>query len=64
VTNRRYLTLIPTERQQVLRRLKHGPDLPREDLAEFACRVRREVLAERASGEAEEKAGAGEKVQR
>ena len=42
-----YLTLTPSERQTVLRRLKHGPALPREDLAEFACRVRREVLAAR-----------------
>jgi hypothetical protein len=45
--SRQYVTLTADERQQVLRRLKHGPDLPREDLAEFARRVRREVLAAR-----------------
>ena len=39
--------LTPDERQEVLRRLKRGPDLPREELVEFANRVRREVLAKR-----------------
>ena len=46
--SRQYVTLTAAERQRVLRRLKHGPALPREDLAEFACRIRREVLAGRA----------------
>jgi len=41
------MTLTPTERQEILRRLKHGPALPREDLAKYANKVRREVLNKR-----------------
>ena len=37
----------PAERQEILRRLKHGPALPREELAEYASKVRQEVLAKR-----------------
>ena len=40
-------TLTPTERQQILRRLKHGPALPKAELAEYANKLRREVLAKR-----------------
>ena len=39
--------LTPAKRQLVLRRLKHGPVLSREELALYAEKVRREVLAER-----------------
>jgi hypothetical protein len=40
-------TLTPAERQQILRRLKHGPALPKAELAEYASKVRREVLSKR-----------------
>lgn len=40
-------TLTPAERQIVLRRLKFGPALPREELAEYAAKVSREVVVER-----------------
>ena len=43
--------LTPAERQQILRRLKRGPELPREELAEFMNRLRREVLSKRAEKE-------------
>ena len=42
-----YVDLTPNERQEVLRRLKKGPDIKREDLVEFANRVCREVLSKR-----------------
>jgi hypothetical protein len=40
-------TLTSTERQEILRRLKHGPALPKAELAEYANNLRREVLAKR-----------------
>ena len=39
--------LTPSERQHILRRLKHGPVLDRAALAEYAKRVRQEVVAKR-----------------
>ena len=39
--------LTPTERQQILRRLKHGPVLPKAELAEYANKLREEVLKKR-----------------
>ena len=41
------MTLTPTERQEVLRRLKHGPALPKDELVKYANKLRREVLARR-----------------
>lgn len=41
------LKLTPTERQQILRRLKYGPALPREELAEYANKLKRDVLNKR-----------------
>jgi tellurite resistance protein len=46
-TNSTDQTLTAAERQEVLRRLKHGPALPKSELAEYANRLRREVLAAR-----------------
>jgi hypothetical protein len=40
-------TLTPAERQIVLRRLKYGPALSREELADYAAKVSREVVAKR-----------------
>jgi hypothetical protein len=40
-------TLTPTEHQEILRRLKHGPALPKAELAEYANKLRREVLVKR-----------------
>ncbi len=45
--------LTPAERQQILRRLKHGPALPKAELTEYANRLRREVLAARTGKQAE-----------
>jgi hypothetical protein len=39
--------LTPTERQEILRRLKHGPALPKAEMAEYANKLRREILARR-----------------
>jgi hypothetical protein len=39
--------LTPAERQILLRRLKYGPTLSREALAEYTKRLREEILAER-----------------
>ena len=39
--------LTPTDRQQILRRLKRGPVLSREALAQYAGGLRREVLNKR-----------------
>ena len=39
--------LTPAERQEILRRLKHGPVLGRATLAEYANRVSQEVLEKR-----------------
>jgi hypothetical protein len=40
-------TLTPIERQQILRRLKHGPALGREELAEYAKRLKWDVIGKR-----------------
>ena len=40
-------SLTPTERQEILRKLKHGPALPKTELVEYANKLRREVLAKR-----------------
>ena len=52
-TNSTDTTLTATERQLIFRRLKHGPALPKAELAEYANRLRREVLAARELGEKE-----------
>lgn len=39
--------LAPTERQEILRRLKHGPVMDREALAVYALKVRDKVLEKR-----------------
>jgi len=36
-------TLTPVERQAILRRLKHGPVLSREELASYATKISQEV---------------------
>lgn len=41
------MILTPTERQEILRRLKHGPTLPKDELVKYANKLRREVLARR-----------------
>lgn len=40
-------TLTPAERQTILRRLKHGPQMDRAALAEYAKKIRLQVLAKR-----------------
>ena len=40
-------TLTPAERQQILRRLKHGPALPKTEIVNYANRLRLEVLQKR-----------------
>jgi hypothetical protein len=40
-------TLTPSQRQQILRRLKYGPVLSRDELAGYANRVRQQVLSKR-----------------
>jgi hypothetical protein len=47
----RSLTLTPAERQQILRRLKRGPAVGREDLVRYAEQVRREVVGKREKGQ-------------
>ena len=44
---RHYLDLTPSERQEVLRRLKRAPAMAKEELGEYACKVRLAVLAKR-----------------
>lgn len=39
--------LTPAERQTILRKLKHGPQMDRESLAEYAKKIRAQVLAKR-----------------
>ena len=39
--------LTSAERQEVLRRLKHGPALPKAELAGYANKLRLEVLSKR-----------------
>jgi hypothetical protein len=41
------LNLTPKERQHILRRLKHGPALSREELAEYAKRMAVGVIRQR-----------------
>lgn len=40
-------SLTPSERYQILRRLKYGPALPRAELVEYANRLKREAVANR-----------------
>jgi hypothetical protein len=40
-------TLTPAERQEILRRLKHGPTLSREELAGYVNRLKLGVLNKR-----------------
>lgn len=47
MTTTQQTDLTPAERQEVLRRLKHGPVLVREELAKFANQVREDVLKKR-----------------
>ena len=42
--------LTPTERQQILRKLKRSPALDRGALAIHAEKIRKEVVAERKAG--------------
>ena len=39
--------LSPTERQTLLRRLKHSPALPKADLAQFATKLKQEIVEKR-----------------
>jgi hypothetical protein len=39
--------LTPAERQIILRKLEHGPTMDREALAEYAKKLRREILEKR-----------------
>jgi hypothetical protein len=39
--------LTAKERQEILRRLKRGPALPKAELIKYANKLRREVLAKR-----------------
>jgi len=41
------MTLTPTERQEMLRRLKHGPVMDREALVAYALKVRDQILEKR-----------------
>lgn len=52
---RHYLDLTPSERQEVLRRLKRAPAMAKEELGEYACKVRLAVLAKREKKEQKEK---------
>jgi hypothetical protein len=45
-------TLAPTERQTILRRLKRGPKLGREALAQYTRQLREEVLRKRKNAQA------------
>lgn len=46
------VSLTPAERQQILRRLKHGPVLPKAELAEYVNRLKEEVLRKRGHAQA------------
>jgi hypothetical protein len=39
--------LTPKERQDILRRLKHGPVLPKDELAKYATKLWRDAVAQR-----------------
>jgi len=41
------MTLTPAERQEMLRRLKHGPVMSKKALAEYANKLKKEVLKKR-----------------
>ena len=41
------MTLTPTERQALLKKLKHGPDLPKDELAKYATKLWRDAVAQR-----------------
>jgi len=47
LTKHNHHDLTPTERQEILRRLKHGPALPKAEMAGYANRLRLEVLSKR-----------------
>lgn len=47
LTKHTHHDLTPAERQEVLRRLKHGPALPKAELGAYANRLRREVIEKR-----------------
>ena len=44
--------LTPAERQTLLRKLKHGPALDREDLARYAQKLQDEILKKRENAQA------------
>ena len=44
--------LTPSERQQILRRLKHGPSLDRQALADYAVKVKDQVVKKRENAQA------------
>ena len=44
--------LTPTERQQILRKLKHGPALDREVLARYAQKLQEDILKKRENAQA------------
>jgi len=39
--------LTPTERQEILRRLKYGPNLSKAELAEYANKLKTKILKKR-----------------
>lgn len=41
------VNLTPAERQEILRKLKRGPVLSKAELAEYANKLRRDVLSKR-----------------
>ena len=41
------MALTPTERQAILRKLKHGPALPKAELAKYATKLWRDAVAQR-----------------
>ena len=52
LTKHNHHDLTPAERQQILRRLKHGPVLPKAELAEYVNRLKEEVLRKRGHAQA------------
>jgi hypothetical protein len=44
--------LTPTERQELLRRLKYGPVLGKEGLAKYALELREQILKKRKNAQA------------
>jgi hypothetical protein len=41
------MTLTPTERQAILRKLKHGLTLPKDALAKYATKLWKDTVAKR-----------------